>query len=422
MGTSGAAAIDVGDLQLSGGLLALLRPALDRLEPGGVLAVLSSSPQTAEDLPSWCRLERHLYLGAEPAAAGRTRHLIQRGTSGVPRGAREEGMQLPLRPLHAGAERHSRIISADLVERVPMPPTADPGTGFGPRGARVEPGGPSYPFDLLERDRFVPPEIGQLYDQGVAGQWDASRDIPWDRIGRLPPALEAAICQIMTFLAENELSALYVPSRFLPRIHPAYAEVAMVLAQQLADEARHIDGFLKRARAGGGGAGISTAATSASLRSLLDPDDFTEATFLLSVLGEGTFLDLLRFIETYAPDEATAELCRRARIDESRHVHFGLAHVRHALAHDPGLFARLEAAVRRRAATLAGTQVPGPVQDALTVLAAGGTEPAAISRGHDAWVALLETMAANRISRLESAGFDSEQAEILSELHTPNFM
>ena len=55
---------------------------------------------------------------------------------------------------------------------------------------------------------------------------------------------------------------------------------------------------------------------------------FTEASLVLSVLGEGTFLDLLSFIERHAPDEATAELTGRAKNDESRHVHFGLAHVR----------------------------------------------------------------------------------------------
>ena len=37
-------AVDAGDLPLGGGLLALVRPALERLEAGGVLAVLSSSP------------------------------------------------------------------------------------------------------------------------------------------------------------------------------------------------------------------------------------------------------------------------------------------------------------------------------------------------------------------------------------------
>jgi hypothetical protein len=411
-----AVAVDGGELPLGGGLLSLLRPALDLVEPGGVVALLSSSGGVREDLPAWCRLERHEYLGRAAAPDGRDRHLVARSALGVPRGPRESGLRLPRR---AGGA----LLAADVVAAVPLPERADPASGFAPRGARVEPGGPPYPFTLLERDRVAPPEIGALYDQAVAAQWDASRDIPWDKVRALSPALERALGQVMTFLAENELSALYVPSRFVARVHPAYAEVAMFLATQLADEARHVDVFLKRARAAGGGAGVSSAATSRSLLSLLEPDDFTVAAFLLSVLGEGTFLDLLRFVETHAPDDATAEIARRTRADEARHVHFGVAHVRHGLACDPSLFARLEAAVRLRAATLhdlAG--VPAPLQDALTILAAAGDDPRAVGRGHDAFRQLLDDMHHNRIKRLQTAGFTAAQAEHLSALHTPNFM
>jgi len=38
------------------------------------------------------------------------------------------------------------------------------------------------------------------------------------------------------------------------------------------------------------------------LKTLLDREDFLEASFLLSVLGEGTFLDLLRFIQSRTPN------------------------------------------------------------------------------------------------------------------------
>jgi TusA-related sulfurtransferase len=408
-----AAAIEGGELALGGGLLALLRPALALLEPGGVLAVLSSAASVREDLPAWCRLERHEYLACEALEAGRDRHLVRRGQL-----ARREPVAARGLPLREG-----RLLAADVLAAEPMPGRADPSSGFAPRGAVVEPGGPAYPFALVERDHVAPPEIGQLYDQAVAAQWDASSDIPWHKVGRLSEPLEAAVGQVMTFLAENELSALYVPASFLPRIHPAYAEVAMFLATQMADEARHIDVFLKRARVAGGALGVSSVTTSRSLLSLLELTDFSEAAFLLSVLGEGTFLDLLRFIEEHAPDEATAELTRRARNDESRHVHFGLAHVRHALACDPGLYARLEAAVRRRAATLHGVGgVPAPLQDALTVLAAGGTDPGGIARGHRAFQELLEAMHDGRMRRLRHAGFSQEQAQRLSDLHTPNFM
>jgi TusA-related sulfurtransferase len=408
-------AVDGGELPLGGGLLALVRPALDQLEPGGVLAVLSRSQSVREDLPTWCRAQRHEYLGAEETADGLDRHLISHGRFSVPLKPPDEKSML---------ESHDgRLTAADVLKAAPMPAHADPISGFAPRGAQIEPGGPSYPFTLNERDRVAPPEVAVLYDQAVSAQWDATADIPWSKVKPLPPDLGRALIQVMTFLAENELSALYLPSRFISRIHPAYAEVAMFLATQLADEARHIDVFLKRARLCGRGLGISSVTTSRSLLSLLQTEDFTEAAFLLSVLGEGTFLDLLSFIERYAPDEATAELTSRARNDESRHVHFGLAHVRAGLAADPKLYGRLEAAVRKRAAALHGIDgVPAPLQDALTVLAGGSTQERAVANGHKAFRELLETMHLNRVRRLGNAGFTPAQAELISELHTPNFM
>ena len=396
-GPMSVVAVDGGDLPLGGGLLALLRPSLTPLRPGGQLALTSSAASVAQDLPAWCRVEHHDYLGAEPLPDGRTNHRIARGPLGVAQAPPDGGLALPER--------------------------ADPATGFAPRGAAVEPGGPVYPFTLVERDHVIPPEVGTLYEQAVSSQWVAARDIPWDTVKPLPAALEQALGQTMTFLAENELSALYVPSTFLPRIHPAYAEVAMFLATQLNDESRHIEVFLRRARAGGGRLGISSVTTSQSLLSLLELTDFTEAAFLLSVLGEGTFLDLLKFVERFAPDEATLLLAQKARVDETRHVHFGLAHVRHALGHDPSLYGRLEAAVRKRAATMASAAgVPAPLADALTILAAGGTDPRGVRKGHEAFRELLETMHENRIRRLEHAGFSPEQAKTLSDLHTPNFM
>ncbi len=320
-------AVDGGELSLGSGLLALVRPALNELECGGMLAVLSQASSVREDLPSWCRADRHEYLGFETIAEGVDRHLIERGQFSIPRPTADGEASL--------APSDGKLTASDVLRVSPLPSNADPFTGFAPRGARVEPGGPAYPFTLNEREHVAPPEVAKLYDQAVNAQWDATRDIPWEKVKPLPFPLAAALSQVMTFLAENELSALYVPARFIPRIHPAYAEVAMFLASQLADEARHIDVFLKRARLCGVGLGTSSVTTSRSLLSLLQTEDFTEAAFLLSVLGEGTFLDLLSFIERYAPDEATRELVSRARNDESRHVHFGLAHVRYGLANDP---------------------------------------------------------------------------------------
>src|SRR5512142_3273931 len=106
-GVAAALAVEGGDLALGGGLLALVRPALDLLEPGGVLAVLAAARSVAEDLPAWCRFARHEYLDSEPMPDGRTRHFVKRGASSVPRGEHEHGFALPR---HEG-----RIFTSDLA-------------------------------------------------------------------------------------------------------------------------------------------------------------------------------------------------------------------------------------------------------------------------------------------------------------------
>jgi len=414
--SSASIAVDGGGLSLREGLLAIIRPALQLLEPGGILAVNTTNNRVGEELKVWCDRWHHKYF-EDPApddSPNHTRHLISRGRLAVPIGERESTVSLP---------RQDGAISAESVlATIPMPESADPISGFAPRGALYEPGGPVYPFTLVQKCHAAPPEVARLYDQAVASQWSA-RDLAWEKLPKLLPEIERAIAQVFTFLAENELSALYLPSKFVSRIHPAYVETAMFLSMQMADEARHLDVFLKRARAGGEGLGVSSATTSWSLHSLLELENFAEAAFILSVLGEGTFVDLLTFIEHHAPDEVTAEIVRRARNDEARHVHFGIAHVRHAIENDETTYRRLELAVRKRAATLSSAdEAPAPLQDGLTVLAAGGTAPRAIARGHESYYDLLQTMSTNRVKRLRSAGLTLEQAQVLSDLHTPNFM
>lgn len=53
---------------------------------------------------------------------------------------------------------------------------------------------------------------------------------------------------------------------------------------------------------------------------------------------------------------------------------------------------------------------------------AGSLQPAELSDGATAVRDLMETMEANRIKRLQAAGFGLRAAQHLSDLHTPNLM
>ncbi|OWK39075.1 hypothetical protein [Fimbriiglobus ruber] len=413
-----AARVEGGPLGVADGLLMLIRETADALPAGSVVAVRTSHPTVEHDLPAWCRIMSHSYLGSVAGPDGVV-YFFRKGDVSPPAVAKPDwGVRAPLR---SGGEFHTRDWLIGRVADVPERATG--ATGFAPRGAVVEPGSPVYDFTINDRAAVWAAEVADLYEQATASQWDASRDIPWGDLRPLPEPVERAVCQLMTFLAENEYSALYVPAKFVPRINPQFAEVVFFLCTQMADEARHIEAFTKRALANGGGLQYAAASTQLSLKTLFDQHDFTVASFLLSVLGEGTFLDLLRFIEDHAPDPVTAEVCRRARVDEARHVKFGMAHLRYYLGEDPAHFEELRTAVRRRAEVMASvTEVSPRVQEALAVLAAGGLDPARLGEGTRKVRELIAEMHSHRLKRLAQAGFTEIQAEEMSRLHTPNFM
>ncbi|HEX5142155.1 MAG TPA: ferritin-like domain-containing protein, partial [Dehalococcoidia bacterium] len=222
---------------------------------------------------------------------------------------------------------------------------------------------------------------------------------------------------------ENEQAALAVPARFLGRIHPHYREVVQFLAIQVADEARHMEVFARRAGLNGQMPGTSTVGGRASLATLLAEPDFALASFLLSVLGEGTFLNLLSFLEQHGPDGVTRDVTGLARQDETRHVAFAMGHLEFQLGLQAELRDRMRAAVERRYEALRTTSgLSEDVFDSLVILSAGSWEPAAIAAGHDAVARLERDMAEGRERRLIRLGFPSSEASTLSSLHTRNFM
>ncbi|MHB8330144.1 MAG: ferritin-like domain-containing protein, partial [Acidimicrobiales bacterium] len=90
-------------------------------------------------------------------------------------------------------------------------------------------------------------------------------------------------------------------------------------------------------------------------QTLFEETDFSISSFLLSVLGEGTFLHLPSFLDSHAPDPVTGQVCRLGLQDEARHVAFGMLHLQEQIRCEAGLRARLRAAVERRHAALSST-------------------------------------------------------------------
>ncbi|MDE2890619.1 MAG: ferritin-like domain-containing protein [Gemmatimonadota bacterium] len=307
-----------------------------------------------------------------------------------------------------------------------VPDLAPPNHGLAQRGSVVDPKTPDFDFGIVQKTEVWADNIADLVEQAKQGQWNATTDIPWRDLPELEEDLERAVCQICTFMIQNEYLALYLPAKFIGRIDPCFSEVILFLSSQVMDEARHVEVFTKRALANGGGLQYVSSATEWSLQSLLAQEDFTDASFLLHVLGEGTFMELLRFLEEVSPDPVTARVFKLARQDEGRHVGYGLSHIGYHVQQRPEVITRLAQAAEKRTAFLQQVSGASPfVLNAMMTLAGGGSSPEQIEKGRGLVRDLYSTMHNKRIRELVHVGFDAETAARISELHgsgVRNFM
>ncbi|MEQ1876528.1 MAG: ferritin-like domain-containing protein, partial [Bdellovibrionia bacterium] len=280
--------INIENVGFDSGAHVILNHSLKNIKAGSELAVQGTAPEWQTQLSAWCRFEGHKVR-------------FEKDLAYVARGAAEEG-------------RWKDSVRTSLSDE------ALPEWGLSARGAKVEAGSPRFQFRLNKKVDVWAENAADLYRQAVAGQWNPDEAIDWTRPKQHSDLLERSLVQVFTYLIENENAALVIPARFLGQVHPHFREVQALLAIQVADEARHIEVFTRRVHLYGHDAGTSTSGGQASLKSLLDQNDFSVAGFLLSVLGEGTFVNLLQFLSRHAPDPVAREIAVLAARDESRHV------------------------------------------------------------------------------------------------------
>lgn len=70
---------DGGDLDCGSGLALLIRQHMLQVPDGGILEVRSRESTVRDDLPPWCRMTGHAYLGERPGD-GATHYFVRRGS------------------------------------------------------------------------------------------------------------------------------------------------------------------------------------------------------------------------------------------------------------------------------------------------------------------------------------------------------
>ncbi len=70
---------DGGDLDCGSGLLLIIKKNIEPLPIGGVLEIRSSEASVEGDLPAWCRMVKHEFLGLVNDEGGYKRYFVKKG-------------------------------------------------------------------------------------------------------------------------------------------------------------------------------------------------------------------------------------------------------------------------------------------------------------------------------------------------------
>ena len=186
----------------------------------------------------------------------------------------------------------------------------------------------------------------------------------------------------------------------------------MFLITQIMDESRHLDVFRKRALANGGGLMQRpdiNVTTSGVVGSIDLSRDFTEMSSRLHISGEGAVLTIFRMGELMAYNEAEKRIYRLAAQDESRHVAFGVMHMRYPGRDGAGAQGRDSRVPGRGRARTGGRQPePGGARfgaERVSVHTAG-RRPEELRRGlPQAARHTTKRQAKEYVQRIRSAGF-----------------
>lgn len=276
-----------------------------------------------------------------------------------------------------------------------------------PRGCQVPADTPSLGmYDLNEKSEVWAENAGLLYDEAVVRQWNSVTDVPWDKLQKLPDDIERAVCQMCTGLTEVEFVAGDMPAKWLCRINHDFHEVKLFLASQIMDEARHLDVFRKRALANGGGLLMASPGQEKLLAAILEAPDYTTASALMHIFGEGFVLTLFRQGEFLAPTEVEKTIFRLCMQDEARHVAYGVKHLAYFLERHPERAEQVHAILDVGEQAVFTLTLESQTVEPRAILAGGGL--ANIQLGMARMGFIYAKQVREYLQRLKIAGLDRE--------------
>ncbi len=165
-----------------------------------------------------------------------------------------------------------------------------------------------------------------------------------------------------------------------------------------------MDVFRKRALANGGGLLSASPAQEELLAAILTAPDYTTASALMHVFGEGFVLTLFRQGEWLAPTEVEKTIFRLCMQDEARHVAYGVKHLKYLIERHPERAEEVHALLDVGEQAIFKLTLEPQTSEPRAILAGGGL--ANIELGMARMAFIYRKQVKEYLNRLRIAGFD----------------
>ena len=189
-------------------------------------------------------------------------------------------------------------------------------------------------INLRHKRELWADNAADLYEEAIQKRWVPATDVPWDTIEPLPDDVERAMCQLCTELSQQANVEYETIAAWIEQMSYGFHEVKVFLASEVFDAARHFEVFRKRALSNGGGLGLESRAEVDRVI-LQSKNDWTSTSLYLHVLRGAFTQTLYRYGEMYAHNPAEKAIFARCLQDKSRHLTYGLQHIKYAYSQQP---------------------------------------------------------------------------------------
>ena len=258
----------------------------------------------------------------------------------------------------------------------------------------------------------------QLAEEALERQWRPGRTLRWEEMRPLPPEIERAFDQFLTYIIQCQYLCSDILGPWIRLVHYNFPEVKSYLAYELFDYSLHCGMLRKRLLSNGGGMGVQVDGLDAGIREVVNEAsqgfvgevdrDFNAMVLAMDILFNGIVLEMMRLGEAASKSVFDQGLFKQMIQDNARHVSWGCKRIRYYLDHCPDreeAVIRLNGVADRIELSQTPTHLLNPqVIEPLAVLLGDGA--ATRDKGFDILRRFWPQIAENYLGRLTAVGLD----------------